>query len=46
MLRAAVPVAAVYEDGDLSWTEDQVCCTAKVRQGACGHAVAQSLSVH
>ncbi len=46
MLRAAMPVAAVYKDGYLRRTENQVCRTAKVWQRACGYAVAQSLGVN
>src|SRR5690242_9487022 len=45
MLRAAMPVAAVYEDSDFCRTEDQVRRPAEIRQGPGRDAVAETLRV-
>lgn len=45
MLRAAVPVAAIYEDSHFRRPEDQIGRSAKVRHGAGSDAVAQTLGM-
>jgi hypothetical protein len=46
VLRAAMPIAAVDEHGNLRWAEYHVCRSAKVWERAGGHAVSQPLSVN
>lgn len=45
MVRAAVPVAAIDENGDLRRAEDDIRRAAQVRQWASGHAISEAPSV-